>query len=178
MICPFHKWGKLRLQDSTPPDWGAALQKHQSDWPNLRPKPPERAHAPHCLDAQDQEAGWLRKKNENKKSMISYYTQIVAYPSHHERGFLQQLMGADGEAYSQTLGRAWRTPEKTDREDYRSQRGQGQQENMAHKINWGVHRDWSSNGAKVCARSSVSMLWSFASVSMTWLLACWFCLDS
>jgi hypothetical protein len=36
---------------------------------------------------------------------IMVYFKIDAYPSCHERGFTQQLIGADEDTHNQTLGR-------------------------------------------------------------------------
>lgn len=43
------------------------------------------------------------------------------------RDFTQQLMEADAETHSQTLGGPWGIPWKRGRKDYRNQRGQGHQ---------------------------------------------------
>jgi hypothetical protein len=36
---------------------------------------------------------------------------------------IQISMGTDSEIHTQTLGRAWETPQKRGRKDYRNQRG-------------------------------------------------------
>ena len=51
------------------------------------------------------------------------------------RDFRKQVMGADAESHRPTLGGAQGVLRGIRRKDLRNQRGQGHQENTAHRIN-------------------------------------------
>lgn len=66
---------------------------------------------------------------------ILLYSQIRAYHYYYQRGFIQQLIGANAETHNHTLGRALRILRKRGKKDFRSQGSQGHCKNKAHRIN-------------------------------------------
>jgi hypothetical protein len=68
------------------------------------------------------------------QNILEQEPNIIAIRETRERGFIQQLKGADTETHSQTLcgapGVLWRRGRK----DWGSQRNQGLLENTAHRI--------------------------------------------
>lgn len=63
---PQNLWPINILPARYPEEVVAQSERTTSAWPNLRPKPQEGAHAKHCLDNQELEAGLPRDLGKNQ----------------------------------------------------------------------------------------------------------------
>lgn len=85
------------------------------------------------------------KINEMILNNILLYSQMGAQPNYHQRGFIQQQTGADGETHIQTLDRPQGIWQKRRRKDCKNQWGQGYHKNMTHRINHTVLKQQSES---------------------------------
>lgn len=95
--------------------------------------------------------------------IFCYSHRPVPQPNHHQRGFIQQLMGTDAETYSQTLGGAQGIMSKREegQEGLRTPEGHGSQKQLSR-----VHRG---------SQKLKWQPWSLHSSVLGSLQKCWGC---